>query len=511
MRDEATHTSEIHGYDNRISSTSSYRRRIPIAFVRSSTMTGADIDPEILSPSQSTTDEDDNDVGEVAAEDVMGDELVQEGKAGEEEYNEDEENTEVLYDEILDEEDELVERTRQLSVLPPPARMKEPDLAIDTTSAAETISPAEPELVEHEVSDMFNIPDDLLFTIDETASSFSEELQSQAEQIVFRPRHLKSSASSVRFDAQKLSIPVSSSTVRIVEDNSLATAVTHPPNIMVSEHHREIIELSSSPTHEPVRKRSSKKKRTRKQRRANDPFPYTMLDEEEVDPLDDYIKNLLEDDFEEVKEVDEEIADEVDADVSVKALQMGQEDESENYEDIEDDEDEDTDDDDDEDDDQFEDEDEDGEDDDEDDEYDESDDDLLEAERRFAASAFMEVALSGRQMKKKSKMPDFNNSDEELEYHLRAQWMKDKSAKKQRKVEREKLRQQGLLGKKAKKTGKPELKAKYRTGMRISDVEREIGEFLANRAQTTLALPPMAKNDRKRGKKIFYPKSEKFH
>jgi hypothetical protein len=71
---------------------------------------------------------------------------------------------------------------------------------------------------------------------------------------------------------------------------------------------------------------------------------------------------------------------------------------------------------------------------------------------------------------------DVSDSDDEFAATMQLAWANDREKKKGRKQEREELRAQGLLGKKNK--GKPDMKAKYKEGMQMSDVEIEIRAFL---------------------------------
>ena len=65
-------------------------------------------------------------------------------------------------------------------------------------------------------------------------------------------------------------------------------------------------------------------------------------------------------------------------------------------------------------------------------------------------------------------------SDSELEHSLHTAWEKDRTKKKMRKQEREELRAQGLLGKKS----QADLKAKYSEGISMTQVKKEIKNFL---------------------------------
>ena len=77
-------------------------------------------------------------------------------------------------------------------------------------------------------------------------------------------------------------------------------------------------------------------------------------------------------------------------------------------------------------------------------------------------------------------------SDSELEQQINMAWENDRSKKKQRKQKREELRAQGLLGNK----GKPDLKAKYKEGMSMTEVKNEIKDFLMSSKETY--SPPTA-------------------
>lgn len=65
-------------------------------------------------------------------------------------------------------------------------------------------------------------------------------------------------------------------------------------------------------------------------------------------------------------------------------------------------------------------------------------------------------------------------SDSELEQSIQTAWEKDRTKKMMRKQEREELRAQGLMGRK----NKPNMKAKYSEGISITEVKKEIRDFL---------------------------------
>ncbi|KAK9472750.1 uncharacterized protein V1510DRAFT_416816 [Dipodascopsis tothii] len=115
------------------------------------------------------------------------------------------------------------------------------------------------------------------------------------------------------------------------------------------------------------------------------------------------------------------------------------------------------------------------------------------------AAEFWEEALQmqAKRKLKKSFVPDFNLSDPELEAQLRESWKRDRHKKAERKKEREQLRREGLLNKKARTTGAPDLAAKYPSGLTPMQLNDEIAFFLEAEGQTTLSLPPMDKNARK--------------
>ncbi|KAL8832414.1 MAG: hypothetical protein Q9191_000286 [Dirinaria sp. TL-2023a] len=110
-------------------------------------------------------------------------------------------------------------------------------------------------------------------------------------------------------------------------------------------------------------------------------------------------------------------------------------------------------------------------------------------------NAFELLNMEPPSLKKKPKgrrgrMP-LDVSDSELEQSLQAAWENDRNKKKKRKIEREQLRAQGLLGKK----GRVNMKAKYAHGIAMSQVKEEIKEFLLS-TNDTLSLPPMGKRER---------------
>lgn len=117
--------------------------------------------------------------------------------------------------------------------------------------------------------------------------------------------------------------------------------------------------------------------------------------------------------------------------------------------------------------------------------------DVMDWERPSIATS-----RTGRKKTSKGKMIAPSLSDSELDAHLANVWQKDRQKKKLRKIEREELRAQGLLGAKAKNTGRPNPSAKYKDGITIAQVYNEIRDFMLAE-HSTLALPPMSKGDRK--------------
>jgi len=86
-------------------------------------------------------------------------------------------------------------------------------------------------------------------------------------------------------------------------------------------------------------------------------------------------------------------------------------------------------------------------------------------------------------------------SDDDLRETMQQSWENDRQKKRIKKLEREELRMDGLLGKGA-RTGIADLSAKYSTGMTLRQVFDELHEFLLLDLEQR-AFPPMAKSDRK--------------
>ncbi|KAK4556268.1 squalene synthetase-like protein [Recurvomyces mirabilis] len=87
-------------------------------------------------------------------------------------------------------------------------------------------------------------------------------------------------------------------------------------------------------------------------------------------------------------------------------------------------------------------------------------------------------------------------SDDELRDTMLGTWENDREKKRIKKVEREELRQQGLLGSSGRK-GKADLGMKYLQGMTMKQVLDELKLFLQDEGQKSRPFPPMDKKDRK--------------
>jgi hypothetical protein len=80
-----------------------------------------------------------------------------------------------------------------------------------------------------------------------------------------------------------------------------------------------------------------------------------------------------------------------------------------------------------------------------------------------------------KKSKGKKSVPDPVLSDSEFEIELQEAWQNDRTKKRLRKMEREELRAQGLLGRKA---GNPDLKVKYPKEMNMEEFMTELRSFL---------------------------------
>jgi len=117
---------------------------------------------------------------------------------------------------------------------------------------------------------------------------------------------------------------------------------------------------------------------------------------------------------------------------------------------------------------------------------------LADAYDGFDVMDFERPSLKKKAKGRKGKIA-FDLSDSELETSMQMAWENDRQRKKDKKEQREELRSQGLLGS---KYGKADLKEKYKEGMNFFQVKAEIKDFLMG-DDTTLALSPMDKSDRK--------------
>lgn len=77
--------------------------------------------------------------------------------------------------------------------------------------------------------------------------------------------------------------------------------------------------------------------------------------------------------------------------------------------------------------------------------------------------------------------PTFNVSDSEIELALRTAWQTDRERKKKRKLEREILRREGLLGK---NVNPDDLRVKYQSHMTLDEVKSEMATFLLGTEET---------------------------
>lgn len=99
---------------------------------------------------------------------------------------------------------------------------------------------------------------------------------------------------------------------------------------------------------------------------------------------------------------------------------------------------------------------------------------LADAYDGFDVMDFDRPSLKKKPKGRKGKLA-FDLSDSELEASMQMAWDNDRIKKKERKHERDELRAQGLLGS---KSGKLDLKEKYKEGMGIYAVKDEIKNFL---------------------------------
>jgi hypothetical protein len=112
----------------------------------------------------------------------------------------------------------------------------------------------------------------------------------------------------------------------------------------------------------------------------------------------------------------------------------------------------------------------------------------------FDIMDFERPSLSRKKGKGKRGEPTFEGVDSDLEAALKVAWNKDRETKKARKEERERLRSEGLLGKK--NSRQADLDDKYSEGLSMEQVKQEFVTFLAS-SRERLAFPPMGKDHRK--------------
>ncbi|PSR85512.1 hypothetical protein BD289DRAFT_434082 [Coniella lustricola] len=98
-----------------------------------------------------------------------------------------------------------------------------------------------------------------------------------------------------------------------------------------------------------------------------------------------------------------------------------------------------------------------------------------------------------RKPKGKRGLPNLEHVDPEIAATLEATWNKDRLRKKERKLAREELRAQGILGKEIDPT---DLRQKYPVGMTMDQIKEELRTFLLGE-DDLLTFPPMDSNARK--------------
>lgn len=92
------------------------------------------------------------------------------------------------------------------------------------------------------------------------------------------------------------------------------------------------------------------------------------------------------------------------------------------------------------------------------------------------ADAFDSLDIGRPARKRRSKQPpNFNVSDSEIEAALQSAWRRDRERKKKRKMERDTLRAEGLLGK---NVNPDDLRIKYPSAMTLDDMKAEMTSFL---------------------------------
>lgn len=119
-------------------------------------------------------------------------------------------------------------------------------------------------------------------------------------------------------------------------------------------------------------------------------------------------------------------------------------------------------------------------------------------EHGFDIMDFERPSLRPTKRGRKGKMPPELEmlSDEELKATMDDAWRSDRMKKAQKKIEREQLRREGLLGSAGRK-GKADLNAKYPLGMTMVEVHHELRAFLQDEDLYERSFPPLAKLQRK--------------
>jgi hypothetical protein len=92
------------------------------------------------------------------------------------------------------------------------------------------------------------------------------------------------------------------------------------------------------------------------------------------------------------------------------------------------------------------------------------------------ADAFDDLDIGQPARRRKTKQPpNFNVSDSEIDAALKMAWRRDRERKKKRKMDREALRAQGLLGK---NVNPDDMRIRYPSAMTLDDFKTEIASFL---------------------------------
>lgn len=119
-------------------------------------------------------------------------------------------------------------------------------------------------------------------------------------------------------------------------------------------------------------------------------------------------------------------------------------------------------------------------------------------EHGFDIMDFERPSLRPTKKGRKGKMPPELEmlSDEELKATVDETWRRDRMKKAQKKLEREQLRRDGLLGSAGRK-GKADLNARYPLGMTMVEVHNELRDFLQDEDLYERSFPPLAQVQRK--------------